>query len=241
MENKPKNAIVVGATSGIGRAVAAALAVEGWRVGVTGRRAELLRELAATAPAAFVPAAFDITDDQTELHLTELAETLGGFSLLVFCSGTGDINRELDYTVEERTNRVNVDGFTRVMDWAYLHFLKNGGGHLAAVTSVMGLRGSGNAPAYAASKAYQINYLQGLQQRAAHDPVPIRVTDIRPGSVDTAMMKGEGHFWISAPEKAAKHSLKALKKRKYVQYVSPRWRAVGNLLKYMPGFLHRKF
>lgn len=235
-----KNAIIVGATSGIGRAVAVALAAQGWRVGITGRREELLREVKATAPATFETVVFDVTDDATERHLAALAEALGGFSLLIYSSGAGDINRELDYAIEEHTNRVNVDGFTRAMDWAYRYFLKNNGGHLMAITSVMGLRGSGNAPAYAASKAYQVNYLQGLQQRAAHDPVLIHVTDIRPGSVNTAMMKGEGHFWISTPEEAAKYILRAIKKKKYIQYVSPRWRLVGNLLKNIPGFLHRK-
>ena len=96
------------------------------------------------------------------------------------------------------------------------------------------------APAYAASKAYQINYLQGLQQRAAHETIPLYITDIRPGSVQTDMMKGEGHFWITSPKDAARYILRAVDRRETVQYVSPRWRLIGQLLQNLPGWLHRK-
>ena len=180
-----KTAVVIGATSGIGREVAAQLASQGYRVGITGRREALLEELARSAPQRYETAAF------------------GSPELIVFCSGTGDLNDGLDYRIEEATNRVNVDGFTRTVDWCYRYFECRGGGCLAAVTSVMGLRGSRTAPSYAASKAYQINYLESLRQKACRQKLPIRVVDIRPGSVRTAMMKGEGHFWIASPQRAA--------------------------------------
>ena len=57
-----KRAIVIGATSGIGRALAERLAAEGYRVGVTGRREALLEELAASRPGSFCYAAADIMD-----------------------------------------------------------------------------------------------------------------------------------------------------------------------------------
>ena len=60
------------------------------------------------------------------------------------------------------------------------------------------------APAYNASKAYQINYLEGLRQKATKIKNPIYVTDIRPGFVDTDMAKGEGQFWVATKEKAAR-------------------------------------
>ena len=72
----------------------------------------------------------------------------------------------------------------------------HGGGHLVVITSVGGLRGGGAAPAYNASKAYQINYAEGLRQRAAKSGLPLPVTDIRPGFVATKMAKGEGLFWV---------------------------------------------
>lgn len=98
-----------------------------------------------------------------------------------------------------------------------------------------GLRGSRTAPSYAASKAYQINYLESLRQKACRQKLPIRVVDIRPGSVRTAMMKGEGHFWIASPQRAAQCICRAVRKGRSVQYVTPRWRWIGLALKIIPG------
>lgn len=240
MKTPIQTAIIIGASSGIGQAVARALVARGCRVAITGRRAERLQALAAEAPEHYLAVPFDLTAPDASTQLETAANALGSVDLIVLCSGTGDFNPELDYTLEAQTNRLNVDAFTQTMDWGYRRLKASGGGRIAAITSVMGVRGSGSAPAYAASKAYQINYLQGLQQRAAHETVPIHITDIRPGSVQTDMMKGEGHFWISSPETAARYILKAIDRQKTVQYVSPRWRVIGLLLQNLPGWLHRK-
>jgi short-subunit dehydrogenase len=235
-----KRAIIIGASSGIGRALAGELACEGYRVGITGRRAELLEAIAALAPDNFVAAAFDATAEDAVPSLEALIDRLGGVDLFVFCSGTGDLNPTLDPETEGRVNRLNVDAFTRLCGAAYNYMVGKGGGHLAAVTSVMGLRGSGAAPSYAASKAYQINYLEGLRQRSVKGGHGITVTDLRPGSVDTDMMKGEGHFWIVTPERAASTIMKALRRRRSVQYVSPRWVVIGRLLKWLPRTIYNK-
>lgn len=233
-------AIVIGATSGIGRAVAVRLAVAGYRVGIAGRREELLRELAQTMLDRYETEVLDVEDTGVCERLEKLVERLGSPELILFCAGTGELNDALDYRLEEATNRVNVSGFTRVMDWAYRYFEQRGGGCLAAITSVMGLRGSRTAPSYAASKAYQINYLEGLHQKAFHQKLPIRIVDLRPGSVRTAMMKGEGHFWIASAEEAARCICKAIEARRAVQYVIPRWRIVGLLLRWIPERLYRR-
>ena len=98
---------------------------------------------------------------------------------------------------------MNVDGFTRTVDWCYRYFRMSRRG-----MSRGGYLGDGTArqphgPSYAASKAYQINYLESLRQKvgAAGQRLPIRVVDIRPGSVRTAMMKGEGPFLIASPQR----------------------------------------
>ena len=235
-----KKAVVIGATSGIGRALAILMAERGWTVGVTGRRGERLAELEREYPGSFVSSVFDVTSPDGVEKLAGLVAALDGVDLLVYNSGTGDLNPDLDPVPELRTNAVNVEAFTGAMVFAYNYFAALGGGHIAAVTSIMGLRGSGAAPSYAASKAYQINYLEGLRQRSAKEGKRITVTDLRPGSVDTAMMKGEGHFWISSPERAARVIMKAIDRRKAVQYVTPRWRIIGAMLKRLPRFLFNK-
>jgi len=76
-------------------------------------------------------------------------------------------------------------GFTNIADWGFRYFEQQKGGHLINISSVGGTRGSGVAPAYNASKAYQINYMEGLRQKAAKLPFAVYTTDIRPGFVDT--------------------------------------------------------
>jgi short-subunit dehydrogenase len=220
--------------------LATELVRDGYRVGITGRRAELLDGIAGQSPEGFVAAVFDATGENAVAKLDALIARLGGMDLFVFCSGTGDINPDLDPATEERTNKLNVDAFTRLCGAAYNHMRTSGGGHLAAVTSVMGLRGSGAAPSYAASKAYQMNYLEGLRQRSVKEGHGITVTDLRPGSVDTGMMKGEGHFWIVSPERAAVTIAKAIRCKRSVQYVSPRWAVIGRLLKWLPRAIYNR-
>lgn len=235
-----KKAIVVGATSGIGREVAMSLADKGWMVGITGRRAELLHELRTLRPQNFNILAFDATAADSTNKLALLTGGLGGLDLLVLCAGTGDLNPKLDYRIEYATNQLNVDAFTRIVDFTYNYFRKQGSGHIAVVTSVMGLRGSGPAPSYSASKAYQINYLEALRQRSRKNGDNVTVTELRPGSVRTAMMKGEGHFWISTSQQAAEIVVRAIEKRKRVKYVTPRWQFIGALLKTIPRCLYEK-
>ena len=126
-----KRAIVIGATSGIGRALAERLAAEGYRVGVTGRREALLEELAASRPGSFCYAAADIMDPAAACAALErLAGELGGMDLCVVSAGTGDLNPGLDYALEEPAIRTNVVGWTAAVDWAYGRFEERGGGHL---------------------------------------------------------------------------------------------------------------
>lgn len=236
-----KRAIVIGATSGIGRALAERLAAEGYRVGVTGRREALLEELAATRPDSFCYAAADIMDPAAACAALErLAGELGGLDLCVVSAGTGDLNPGLDYALEEPAIRTNVVGWTAAVDWAYGRFEGQGGGHLVVITSVGGLRGGGAAPAYNASKAYQINYAEGLRQRVAKSGLPVTITDIRPGLVDTAMAKGEGLFWVQPVAKTVRQILRAVERRRHVAVVTRRWRIAAWLLRHLPESLYLK-
>lgn len=234
-----KQAIVIGATSGIGRGLAERLATAGWRVGAVGRREVLLRELAATAPANFQYAVADVTQPAACVTaLSELSERIGDMELCVVCAGTGDLNPALDFSLEDPAIRTNVRGWTAVVDWAYNYFERRGGGHLVVVTSVGGLRGSASAPAYNASKAYQINYAEGLRQRAARSASAIRVTDIRPGLVDTAMAKGEGLFWVMPVDRVVEQMLRAMRRGRRVAVVTRRWRIAVWVLRWLPEWLY---
>lgn len=235
-----KKAIIIGASSGIGKALAIALARDGYKVGITGRRKMLLTDLKVTNPEGYIEKSFDITQLNSNQELSDLATELGGVDLIIICSGIGDLNPTLDFGIEKQAIDVNVSGFTQVADWAFNYFKKQGSGHLVAISSIAGIRGIDHAPAYNASKAYQINYLEGLRKKAAKQKIGIVVTDIRPGFVNTAMAKGEGLFWVASPEKAAKQILSAIQRKKRVAYVTRRWALIAWLLKILPYWIYEK-
>jgi short-subunit dehydrogenase len=236
-----KRAIIIGATSGIGRALAKLLSDNDFKVGITGRRTMLLTEIKNENPDLYYIKSFDISDtNKIPEYLSELTNEIGGLDLIVLCSGTGDLNIDLDFETEKRTIDTNVYGFTAIADWSFNFFKKQKHGHFAAITSVGGLRGNRHAPSYSASKAYQINYLEGLRQKAAKQSDPIIITDIRPGFVNTDMAKGDGIFWMSQTGKAASQILKGIWNQRKIIYVTRKWRLIAILLKLLPNRIFDK-
>lgn len=236
-----KKAIIIGATSGIGKELAKLLTENGYLVGITGRRTELLTEIQKENPKLYRIRDFDITEiEKIETKLNELTEEVGGIDLLILSSGIGDINAELNFEIEKRTIETNVLGFTCVSDWAFNYFEKQKFGHLVAISSIAGIRGNRQATSYNATKAYQINYLEGLRQKAKNLKMKIFVTDIRPGFVNTEMAKGEGLFWVASVEKASKQIYNAISKKRKIVYVTKRWEIIATILKRIPNFIYDK-
>ncbi|MBN1926184.1 MAG: SDR family NAD(P)-dependent oxidoreductase [Prolixibacteraceae bacterium] len=236
-----RRAIVIGATSGIGKELARALSKKGYKVGITGRRLNELQKLADENPDTFVIKPFDVTKtDMVVQNLEELVVKLGGLDLLIYNSGVVFINKELDFGFEETTIDVNVCGFTIISDWAFNYFQNQRFGHLVGITSMGGLRGWRDTPAYNGSKAYQINYLEGLRNKAYYLKYPVYITDVRPGYVDTAMAIGSYKFWVASAEKIARQICFAIEKKRKVVYVTKRWMIIGFLMKRIPAWLHER-
>lgn len=235
-----KKAIIIGASSGIGNQLARILVEEGYHVGITGRRKSELEKLKKSNPKNYTVSSFDCTTENNSKKLSDLANKMGGLDLLILSSGTGDINEKLEFEIENKTNLLNVNAFSEIVVWAFNYFEKHGKGHLVGITSIAGLRGSKIAPAYNASKAYQINYLEGLRQRAKKISKSIVITDIRPGFVDTKMAKGEGQFWVAKKGKAACQIFQIIKHRKDIGYVTKRWRVIAIILKLLPNRIYKR-
>ncbi len=236
-----RKAIVIGASSGIGCELARVLVEEGYAVSAMARRLELLEQLRTQCSGRVRISVVDISDTQAAgAAFRSAVEELGGVDLVVLCAGTGDLNPELDWQTEERTLRTNVMGFTALATAAMRQFLEQGSGHLVGISSVAALRGSRSAPAYAASKAFITNYLEGLRQKAVKEGVPVTVTEIRPGFVQTAMAKGEGIFWSAPVEKAVRQIVAAIHAKKRCAYVTKRWQLVGWLLRILPDCMYER-
>jgi short-subunit dehydrogenase len=236
-----KNAIIIGATSGIGKALARQLVNDNYNVGITGRRAKLLEELKSENPEQYHTKTLDITViDNINRKIEELVKDLGGLDLLIISSGIGDINNTLDFEIEKKTIDTNVIGFTYIADWAFNFFEKQKYGHLVIISSVGGLRGSWESPSYNATKAYQMNYAEGLRQKAAKMKKQISVTDIRPGFVDTDMAKRDGLFWLMNVDKVARQIYSAIKKKRKIKYVTKRWHLFAMIYKRIPNNIYDK-
>ena len=217
------------------------LSQNGYAVGLTGRRVELLTALQNELSTESFVKPMDISQtDEAIRQLTELINEMNSVELVVISAGVGFINSEFEWEKEKATIKTNVFGFAAVANVAVKHFLEQRAGHLVGISSIAALRGTGGAPAYNASKAFVSNYLEGLQQKCVKLKLPIVVTDVKPGFVDTAMAQGEGLFWVAPPEKAAQQIYKAIKARKTHVYVTKRWRSIGVLLKLMPSSIYNK-
>ena len=234
-----KKAIVVGATSGIGRKLAEILADNGYMVGITGRRGELLNEISTQKPHVFRTMVMDVNDTTTSISkLKALVDELGGLDLLVLSSGIGERNNRLDYEIEQAIVQTNIIGYSCIIDRAFNLFAAKKSGHLVGISSIAGLRGGQVGPAYGATKAYQINYLEALRLRSARKKLGVTVTDIRPGFVDTAIIGGGKVFWMASTDKAGLQIYRAIKKKCKVAYITRRWILVAWLLKLVPRFIY---
>ena len=236
-----KKAIIIGATSGIGKAVAEILLQEGYLVGVTGRREDLFPAMQQQFSGRIFCKKMDVQELLTLASIcNELVNQMGGMDLLVISAGIGEGNKQLDFEIENDVIKTNIQGFTCIADWGTSFFKKQGYGHLVNISSIAGIRGNGLAPSYNATKAYQINYLEGLRLNTIKSGNDITITDVRPGFVDTAMAKGNGLFWVAPVKKASEQIVEAIKRKKGVVYITKRWGLIGYVLKIIPFSILRR-
>lgn len=236
-----KKAVIIGASSGIGRELARILSSQGYEVGLAARRVDLLTALARELPTRAFTAAIDVSRPAEAIPLLRnLVAEMKEVELFVISAGVGFINPELAWEKESETIDVNVTGFAAVANVACAHLEARGSGQIVGISSLAALRGGGDAPAYNASKAFMSNYLQGLRQRFGKLGLPIVVTDIQPGFVDTAMAQGDNLFWVAPPEVAARQIFEAIRVRRTHAYVTKRWRLIAWLLKCLPDSLYNR-
>ena len=237
----PKKVIIVGATSGIGLELAVQYMKSGFLVGITGRRLEKLKAFQQRFLGKAHIKQMDLAlSGQSIIQLNHLISQMKGVDIIVICAGVGHINHQLEWQKEQQTIDVNVTGFTAIATTALNYFVQQGSGQLVSISSINGLRGSNVAPAYAASKAYVSNYMQGLRKKVNKLKLPIFVTDIQPGFVDTKMAQGEGLFWVAPVEKAAKQIKRAIDKKKKQAFITKRWRLVAWLLTGLPDWIYNR-
>jgi NAD(P)-dependent dehydrogenase (short-subunit alcohol dehydrogenase family) len=181
-----KVAIVSGGGSGIGAATAHLFAFEGAKVVVTGRRAELLIDVANEIGGLAVPG--DVTDPAHADAVVEAAHRVfGGLDVVVANAGVGFGGTAADVDDERwgRTLDVNVTGPLRLVRAAIPGLIARGGGSIVLVSSVSGLVSSTDSAAYVTSKAALIGLARSLA--VDYGPKGIRANALAPGWVATPM------------------------------------------------------
>jgi short-subunit dehydrogenase len=230
-----KKAIVIGASSGIGREVALLLLKQNWKVGVAARRVDMLKTIGDVETEQI-----DVTTPEATQQLQQLIERVGGMDLFFYASGIGKQNRELNEDIELATVETNAVGFTRMIGAAYRFFAQQGYGHIAAISSIAGTKGLGPAPSYSATKALQNVYLQALEQQANARGLDICFTDIRPGFVDTALLAGNFNYpMLLKPEAVANEIVHAIHRKQHVRIIDWRYRLLTALWRRIPKCIWR--
>ncbi|ANE49862.1 SDR family NAD(P)-dependent oxidoreductase [Flavisolibacter tropicus] len=236
-----KKIIIVGATSGIGKEMALLYLQQGHQVGITGRRQQLLLEIQNSYPQQTFIESFDVRDTNVTLYLDKLNLAMNGFDILIYNAGVGHPSKELDAAKEKETTLINVNGFVAIADYAFNYFRERGYGQLVVISSIAGLTGSSWAPAYSASKAFMSKYAQSLNMKAYALQANIKVTDIRPGFINTKEADGYKRFWAATSLKAANQIIRAIESKKRVAYITKRWWLIAMLLKVSPYWLYKRF
>jgi short-subunit dehydrogenase len=236
-----KQAIIIGASSGIGWELGVQLAANGYQLGLMARREQCLEKLAASLPGTHFIQTSDISKaEQAQDELSALIERMGDVELIIINSGVGSKEKHLDWVVEREMIDVNIRGFAAMSIVAMNHFVRRGGGHLVGVSSAAAHFSGGLTLTYNASKAFASNYLNGMRSRAARSKLPITVTTIEPGFVETPMVEGRP-MWMATVEKAVTQMVAGLIKKKSHIYITRRWVLVVRLLNITPNWLLRKF
>lgn len=214
-------ALILGGTSGLGRALAAEFIKAGWETSVTGLRDAALKDFSLAFPSARV-SKLDLSAPGARAAVEAL---LDGAETVAVCAGLYLDNPENDWAAEERVIALNAAGCAAALNAAYAHFRRRGCGRLACISSIGAIRGNARCPAYNATKAFLFNYLEGLRQNAALAGADISVTNIIPAYM------GDG---------GGEKMYAAIMKRRRNVYIPGYWRLLAAAYRNLPDLLHEK-
>lgn len=184
-------AVVTGASSGVGRAVAQRLAADGARVALVARRGDVLEELARTLADGHGAFACDVANAaDAERAIAAAADDLGGLDLVVNAAGVclPVALEDLDAATWAETLDINLTGTFNVARAAALIMRAGSGGSIVNVGSELGTIGMAGFAHYCAAKAG----VAGLTRALAAELAPsVRVNAVIPGPIDTPMLDAE--------------------------------------------------
>ena len=243
--SEQKKVVIVGCSQGIGREVASVFVQNGYKVGGISRNTVKLQSLKEELGDAFMYEIADIQTSESVDIVNNLIQRMGGCDIFVMNAGifTDIIREEFLYTSflnldwQELLVRqldviqTNVVGFTRMGQLAIEYFMKQKYGQFVGITSVDSVRGNPWGPVYSATKSFESTYMQGWRSTFEMFKLPIIVTDIRPGWIDTNLDQDkEGAFWVESLNVAGRDIFKAIEAKEKIAYITERWESFAHYL-----------
>ena len=238
-----KKAIVIGATSGMGREVAKLIGKDGYHVGLVGRRINLLRSLQKEIYSKTYIKRIDVSKhEKAKRQLEDLIKEMGGLDLIVISvSAYSDINQPELWKSDKKIIDVDLGGFWIMADTAVRHFEKQKSGHLVGISSIDGLRGVATCPVYSGAKSFISRYLEAIRNKMIQNNISVYVTDIIPGWVNIEhvnISEQPGAYWVASTEEAGKQIYEAIKTRKKKAYITKRWQIIAWLITITPDWIY---
>jgi short-subunit dehydrogenase len=244
-----RRGIIVGASDGIGAALARRLVREGYTLALLARRKDKLEALCMDLNASMetgcaYPYVHDVIHhEEIPALLRRIVADLGGLDLVIYCAGInrppGGIDR-YNFDNDRQMVEINLIGAMAWLTPIAEMFHSARAGQIVGIGSVAGDRGRVGNPGYNTSKAGLATYLEALRNRLTRDGV--HVLTVKPGFIKTDMLKsaqGSTPFVIP-PDQAADDIWKAIRKRKQLIYTPARWRLIMLGIQHTPSFLFRK-
>jgi short-subunit dehydrogenase len=241
-----RTALIVGASSGVGAALARRLAREGYALGLVARRVDRLQVTCDEITSGYYIRAFAYQHDvinvaEIPVLLDRTISDLGDLDLFVYCAGVLFPNDPATFNADQDQLmlHINLVGAAAWINPVAQRFQQKHAGHIVGIGSIAGDRGRRGMPAYTASKAGLHTYLEGMRNRLWCDGVA--VTTIKLGQVETDMLKNADRKRrpISA-DRAAELIWRAIEQRKQTVYVPSWWRWIGLAVQHLPSVIFRR-
>ncbi len=245
---KEKVVFLTGASSGIGAALALAMAERGAIVGLLARREELLKEIAANISekggAARVFAADVVNEKEVAAAANALREEFGRIDILIANAGIGGNNketRELQPAAVKKVIDINLMGAVNSVYAVLPQMLERGSGQLVAISSLAGFRGLPKSAAYSASKGAMTNLFESIRLDVLHKGIDVSV--IQPGFIKTPLTSGRSNKmpFLMELEDSIPHFLGAIEKKKKFAAFPWQLATIVRLARFMPASIYDKF
>ncbi|MEM6794903.1 MAG: SDR family NAD(P)-dependent oxidoreductase [Acidobacteriota bacterium] len=246
---EPRRVAFLGATQGMGRALARRLAARGDRLFLLGRSTSDLErsaaDLEARSPGENAVAGFAVCDLESVASFTpalDAAEAaLGGLDAVIVTAGIFSTQEamEADLTAAKRLLEVNFTHTVIFCEHARVRLLANGGGHLVVFSSVAGDRGRKPVAIYGAAKAGLSRYLEAMDHKWRRQG--LLTLDVKPGFVKTGMTAGlKAPPFAGEPERVAADVVAAMDRGAALLYTPAPWRGIMLVIRWLPRFLMRR-